>query len=91
MSGVDLPDGARVRKGAGSAVSAWVRETGGTVPAQVQQVADHIGESGGTPLVVADQEDGQPARVLGVVHLKDIVKPGMRERFDHMRAWGSAR
>ena len=88
MSGVDLPDGARVRKGAGSAVSGWVRETGGTVPAQVQQVADHIGESGGTPLVVADQEDGQPARVLGVVHLKDIVKPGMRERFDHMRRMG---
>ena len=88
MSGVDLPDGARVRKGAGSAVAAWVRETGGAVPAQVQEVADHIGESGGTPLVVADQQDGKPARVLGVVHLKDIVKPGMRERFDHMRRMG---
>ena len=88
MSGVDLPDGARVRKGAGSAVAALVRETGGAVPAQVQEVADHIGESGGTPLVVADQQDGKPARVLGVVHLKDIVKPGMRERFDHMRRMG---
>jgi K+-transporting ATPase ATPase B chain len=88
MSGVDLPDGSRVRKGAGTAVAAWVRESGGTVPAEVGAVADGIGASGGTPLVVADQLDGQPARVLGVVHLKDIVKPGMRERFDHLRRMG---
>ncbi|KRE53914.1 potassium-transporting ATPase subunit KdpB [Phycicoccus sp. Soil748] len=88
MSGVDLPDGSRVRKGAGSAVAAWVRETGGTVDERVTTLADRIGASGGTPLVVAEQEDGRPARVLGIVHLKDIVKPGMRERFEHMRRMG---
>jgi K+-transporting ATPase ATPase B chain len=88
MSGVDLPDGSRVRKGAGSAVSAWVGENGGTVPAAVQEAVDRISQSGGTPLVVADQPCRQAARVLGVVHLKDVVKPGMRERFTVMRAMG---
>ncbi len=88
MSGVDLPDGSRVRKGAGSAVAAWVRETGGTVPDQVQKVADEVGKAGGTPLVVAEQQPGDPARVVGVVELKDVLKEGMRERFDVMRAMG---
>ncbi|SES46132.1 K+-transporting ATPase ATPase B chain [Pedococcus cremeus] len=89
MSGVDLPDGSGVRKGAGSAVATWVRETGGSVPPSVQQIADRIGESGGTPLVVAEQVDSDaPARALGVVHLKDIVKSGMRERFDRLRRMG---
>jgi K+-transporting ATPase ATPase B chain len=88
MSGVDLPDGTRIRKGAGSAVRAWVEETGGSVPAEAQVVVDAISGDGGTPLVVARQEGSLPAVVLGVVHLKDVVKPGMRERFDVMRRMG---
>jgi K+-transporting ATPase ATPase B chain len=87
MSGVDLPDGTRIRKGATSAVRAWVEENGGSVPSEVQVVVDQISSSGGTPLVVAEQ-NGSAARALGVVHLKDVVKPGMRERFDVMRAMG---
>jgi potassium-transporting ATPase ATP-binding subunit len=82
MSGIDA-DGRRIRKGAGSAVEAWVREQGGEVPNQLAVVVDGISTQGGTPLVVADG-----ARVLGVIYLKDIVKPGMRERFDQMRAMG---
>jgi K+-transporting ATPase ATPase B chain len=88
MSGVDLPDGVRIRKGASSAVRAWVEETGGTVPAAVQEVVDRISRSGGTPLVVASQHGVDPAGALGVVHLKDVVKPGMRERFEVMRRMG---
>ncbi|MEO6413598.1 MAG: potassium-transporting ATPase subunit KdpB [Pedococcus sp.] len=88
MSGVDLPDGTRIRKGATSAVRAWVEETGGVVPDAVQQAVDAISSSGGTPLVVALQKGGETARALGVVHLKDVVKPGMRERFDVMRRMG---
>ena len=88
MSGVDLPDGTRIRKGAGSAVRAWVEETGGSVPAEAQVVVDAISGDGGTPLVVARQAGPLPAAVLGVVHLKDVVKPGMRERFDVMRRMG---
>ncbi|GAA4733093.1 potassium-transporting ATPase subunit KdpB [Pedococcus ginsenosidimutans] len=88
MSGVDLPDGTRIRKGAGSAVRAWVAETGGAVPPEVQVVVDAISSAGGTPLVVARQLGTQPAVALGVVHLKDVVKPGMRERFDVLRRMG---
>ena len=88
MSGVDLPDGTHIRKGATSAVRRWVEESGGTVPARVQALVDDIGRSGGTPLVVARRDGSAPARALGVVHLKDVVKPGMRERFDVLRAMG---
>ena len=88
MSGVDLPDGTRIRKGATSAVRRWVEESGGAVPDRVQVVVDDISSSGGTPLVVARKDGSSPARALGVVHLKDVVKPGMRERFDVMRAMG---
>ncbi len=88
MSGVDLPGGASIRKGATSAVRAWVEESGGTMPSHVQVVVDEISSSGGTPLVVAQRDGSAPARALGVVHLKDVVKPGMRERFDVMRAMG---
>jgi K+-transporting ATPase ATPase B chain len=88
MSGVDLPDGTHIRKGAASAVRHWVEESGGVVPQRVQVLVDDIGSSGGTPLVVARQDGTMPARALGVVHLKDVVKPGMRERFDVMRAMG---
>ncbi|SCL32968.1 K+-transporting ATPase ATPase B chain [Micromonospora rhizosphaerae] len=94
MSGVDLGvesvDGGvrRIRKGAAAAVMKWVRENGGHPTEQVGQLVDEISGIGGTPLVVAEHLDGQPARTLGVIHLKDIVKTGMRERFDEMRRMG---
>ncbi|WP_240666210.1 potassium-transporting ATPase subunit KdpB [Oerskovia turbata] len=96
MSGIDLPlPGGRVRrirKGAGSAVQRWVHSTGattvGTTAEQLAAHVDAVSSSGGTPLVVAEQIGEGPARVLGVVHLKDVVKDGMRERFDELRAMG---
>ena len=92
MSGVDLhtDDGGvrRVRKGAASAVMAWVRDNGGAAISTIGPLVDGISASGGTPLVVAELDPGQPARALGVVHLKDVVKAGMRERFDQMRRMG---
>ncbi len=91
MSGVDLeePTGRReIRKGASSAVTAWVLEHGGRCGPQVEEVVSAISGSGGTPLVVADRTAGSPARVLGVIHLKDVVKPGMAERFEQLRQMG---
>jgi potassium-transporting ATPase ATP-binding subunit len=91
MSGVDLAvDGGvrRVRKGAASAVMAWVRDNGGRAITTIGPLVDGISASGGTPLVVAELVPGQPARALGAVHLKDVVKAGMRERFDQMRRMG---
>ncbi|WP_116115933.1 potassium-transporting ATPase subunit KdpB [Austwickia chelonae] len=88
MSGIDLLDGTLVRKGAGSTVTFWVRDRGGEIPADLEGVVDRIAASGGTPLVVAEQGPGSSARVLAVVHLKDVVKPGMRERFDELRRMG---
>jgi K+-transporting ATPase ATPase B chain len=92
MSGVDIAEdggGVRsVRKGAAAAVMKWVRDHGGHPSEEVGPVVDGISASGGTPLVVAELVDGQPARALGVIHLKDIVKQGMRERFDEMRRMG---
>jgi potassium-transporting ATPase ATP-binding subunit len=87
MSGVDV-DGRRIRKGAAAAVMKWVRDNGGHPSGDVGPVVDGISASGGTPLVVAEHHDGQPARALGVIHLKDVVKAGMRERFDEMRRMG---
>ncbi len=90
MSGVDLStsDGQRqVRKGAASAVIGWVREHGGQVPTQTGEFVDGISASGGTPLLVAERSAGT-ARVLGVIQLTDVVKQGMRERFDEMRRMG---
>ncbi|WP_442938534.1 potassium-transporting ATPase subunit KdpB [Nocardioides sp. Soil805] len=87
MSGIDLP-GHRIRKGAGSAVAAWVDNTGGRMLDELDEIVAGISSSGGTPLVVAEQVADRPARVLGVVHLKDVVKEGIRERFDEMRAMG---
>ncbi|MEV0717265.1 potassium-transporting ATPase subunit KdpB [Asanoa sp. NPDC050611] len=87
MSGVDLTD-RRIRKGAAAAVMKWVRENGGHPTEEVGETVDAIAGSGGTPLVVAEHVEGQPARALGVVHLKDVVKAGMRERFDEMRRMG---
>ncbi|WP_066464253.1 potassium-transporting ATPase subunit KdpB [Sanguibacter suarezii] len=90
MSGIDLPgaDGLHIRKGATSAVARWVRSTGGTVPDEVDTLVDGVSVTGGTPLVVAEQRGTAPARVLGVIHLKDVVKEGLRERFDELRAMG---
>lgn len=86
MSGVDV-DGRKVRKGAASAITAWVGEQGGTVAPDAGAKVDEISGAGGTPLLVAvDDEKG--ARVLGVIHLKDVVKEGMRERFDELRRMG---
>ncbi|WP_372404700.1 potassium-transporting ATPase subunit KdpB [Streptomyces luteireticuli] len=86
MSGVDI-GGRRVRKGAAGSVGSWVREAGGTVGEDVHDAAERISESGGTPLVVAVQ-DADGARVLGLIHLKDVVKEGMRERFGELRRMG---
>ncbi|MGW3563850.1 potassium-transporting ATPase subunit KdpB [Streptomyces sp. NPDC000941] len=89
MSGVDV-DGRKVRKGAAGSVIAWVREQGGTVAQdtdQAGQIAGRISEAGGTPLLVAVHDEGG-ARILGVIHLKDVVKEGMRERFDELRRMG---
>ncbi|MET4659608.1 K+-transporting ATPase ATPase B chain [Streptomyces sp. PvP037] len=86
MSGVDV-DGRRIRKGAAGSVTAWVRENGGTVADDAEVIADRIAEAGGTPLLVA-VEDARGARVLGVIHLKDVVKDGMRERFEELRRMG---
>ncbi|MEV6210720.1 potassium-transporting ATPase subunit KdpB [Kitasatospora sp. NPDC051914] len=91
MSGVDLDeaDGVhQVRKGAAGAVANWVTANGGTVGSDVSQLVDGISAAGGTPLVVAAKIGDAPARVLGVIHLKDVVKEGMRERFDELRRMG---
>jgi K+-transporting ATPase ATPase B chain len=92
MSGVDLTDAAgsvrRVRKGAATAVMKWVRDNGGHPSDDVGPMVDGISSSGGTPLLVAEHVDGRPARALGVIQLKDVVKRGMRERFDEMRRMG---
>ncbi|MFD4740525.1 potassium-transporting ATPase subunit KdpB [Streptomyces virginiae] len=86
MSGVDV-DGRKARKGAAGSVITWVRERGGRVSDDADLLANRISEVGGTPLLVA-VEDEEGARVLGVIHLKDVVKEGMRERFDELRRMG---
>ncbi|MFI9742536.1 potassium-transporting ATPase subunit KdpB [Streptomyces sp. NPDC052494] len=90
MSGVDLVENGierKVRKGATGSVVAWVKERGGSVSEDAQALTDRISQAGGTPLLVA-LEDDKGARVLGVIHLKDVVKEGMRERFDELRRMG---
>jgi K+-transporting ATPase ATPase B chain len=82
MSGVNV-DGREIRKGAADAVLKYVTANGGTVPPELQASVERIAAAGGTPLVVAESH-----RILGVVHLKDIVKGGMRQRFDALRAMG---
>ncbi|RST19619.1 K(+)-transporting ATPase subunit B [Streptomyces sp. WAC05374] len=86
MSGVDI-DGRKVRKGATASIIAWVEERGGQVADDADETANRISEAGGTPLLVA-AEDDKGARILGVIHLKDVVKEGMRERFDELRRMG---
>jgi K+-transporting ATPase ATPase B chain len=90
MSGVNL-DGHMLRKGAATSVAEWVREQGGQVPTELGAIVDGVSAGGGTPLVVGEvgqKEAGGTARVLGVIHLKDVVKQGMRDRFDEMRKMG---
>ena len=90
MSGVNL-DGHMLRKGAANSVAEWVRTQGGEVPVELGGIVDGISAAGGTPLVVGEvgqPEGGGKARVLGVIHLKDVVKQGMRDRFDEMRKMG---
>jgi K+-transporting ATPase ATPase B chain len=88
MSGVDL-DGRGIRKGAADSVRRWVADEGGAVPEAMDTIAHGIATDGGTPLVVAEADGrSQLVRVLGVIQLKDIVKSGMRARFDQLRAMG---
>jgi K+-transporting ATPase ATPase B chain len=82
MSGVELA-GRSIRKGAGDAVRRWIEEQGGTAPAELGELVDGIAREGGTPLVVAEN-----AAALGVVQLKDVVKEGIRDRFDQLRRMG---
>ncbi|WP_193044825.1 potassium-transporting ATPase subunit KdpB [Mycolicibacterium baixiangningiae] len=86
MSGVDL-NGLQLRKGAAGSVAEWIRAQGGTVSTQLGDIVNDVSAAGGTPLVVGQVRDGKAA-VLGVIHLKDVVKQGMRERFDEMRRMG---
>jgi len=86
MSGVNT-NGIELRKGAGDAVARYVREHGGDVPKAIEEIVERVAREGGTPLVVAERDNGR-ARILGVIYLKDIVKGGMRERFDRLRAMG---
>ena len=92
MSGLDLPDGSQIRKGAGSAIVAWLSEDGAqpddAARGELQERVTKISRSGGTPLVVAHKRADGAARVLGVVHLKDVVKEGLTERFAQLRAMG---
>ena len=83
MSGVDLPDGTKVRKGASDAIEQYVMSQGGKVPADLHTHVEKVSSLGGTPLVVC-----QNKQVLGVIYLKDTVKPGMAERFERLRAIG---
>jgi K+-transporting ATPase ATPase B chain len=83
MSGVDLKDGRKVRKGAVDAVKKWVASQGGSIPADLDASSDSIAREGGTPLAVAVDN-----RIYGLIYLKDTVKPGMRERFDQLRQMG---
>jgi K+-transporting ATPase ATPase B chain len=82
MSGVDL-DGRQIRKGAPEAIAKYVAERDNAVPLEIQQYVTEISNAGGTPLLVAEN-----GRALGVIALTDVVKGGMRERFDHLRAMG---
>jgi K+-transporting ATPase ATPase B chain len=88
MSGLDMPGSdelpARsIRKGAVDAIARYLQESGSDLPAEVRETVETVARSGGTPLVVAEN-----GRALGVIHLKDVVKGGMKERFDQLRAMG---
>jgi K+-transporting ATPase ATPase B chain len=82
MSGCDL-DGRHIRKGAVDAITAWVKSNGGTIPSELEGIATGIANEGGTPLAVAEND-----QILGIIRLTDIVKGGIKERFDRFRAMG---
>jgi K+-transporting ATPase ATPase B chain len=86
MSGVNI-GGQQVRKGAGDAIARWVDENGGSAPSETARVVESIARQGGTPLVVAERQHGR-TRVLGVIHLKDVVKGGIKDRFGRLRTMG---
>jgi K+-transporting ATPase ATPase B chain len=91
MSGLDQPDGTQIRKGAGTAVIGWVEQDArlaSSVLADLHEQVERISQSGGTPLVVAVKSPGQEGQILGVVHLKDVVKDGLKERFAELRSMG---
>ena len=83
MSGIDLPDGASIRKGAPDSIRAWTRERGGDTTSVLADDVQRIARAGGTPLLLAEND-----RILGLIYLKDILKPGMHERFDRLRKMG---
>jgi K+-transporting ATPase ATPase B chain len=83
MSGVDMPDGRVIRKGAGDAVVRWVTQRGGTPPPGLQQQVDAVAAQGATPLLVCEG-----SRIAGLVVLEDVLKPGIRERFERLRRMG---
>ena len=83
MSGVDLPDGHQIRKGAPEAIIRFVERQSGTVPAELQPIVEAIGRQGATPLAVADG-----ANIAGVVVLSDILKTGISERLERLRRMG---
>ena len=83
MSGVDLPDGTIIRKGEADAIEKYVTAQGGKIPAELRKRVDEVSSLGGTPLTVCEG-----SRILGVIYLKDTVKPGMVERFERLRAIG---
>jgi potassium-transporting ATPase ATP-binding subunit len=83
MSGVDL-NGFEIRKGAAESIQNYISQNGGQMPIEVKAAVEQIARSGGTPLVVAEKTRG----ALGVIELKDVVKGGMTERFNHLRAMG---
>ncbi len=82
MSGLDI-DGRQIRKGAADSIKRWVTEQGGSVPADLGGIVERVSRAGSTPLVVAEGGD-----ILGVIELKDVVKQGIREKFDEMRQMG---
>jgi K+-transporting ATPase ATPase B chain len=91
MSGLDLPDGSQIRKGAGSAVIAWVEQGARLASSEheeLETMIETVSNAGGTPLVVATRTAAGEGRILGVVYLKDIVKDGLRERFAELRSMG---
>lgn len=83
MSGVNLPNGTKVRKGAAEAIEQYIKAMGGKVPADLHEQVNKVSSLGGTPLTVCEND-----RILGVIYLKDTVKPGMVERFERLRAIG---
>ena len=91
MSGLDLPDGSQIRKGAGSSLIAWAEESKSNSNDRLAELDDqieHVSNLGGTPLVVATKTPTGESRILGVVYLKDIVKDGIKERFAELREMG---